>query len=130
MKNTPRPRPTIERKHWRTSSSRARTPDIDPAGRYVALELSRKIAIEAGDIPKALESADMLTQAFQTECLAERAEILVSSLGRSLSESDNELVLSEARKWLDQALERDEFDLAEQSLAAALSAARRLRDTN
>ena len=46
----------------------------------------------------------------------------------SLSESDNELVLSEARKWLDQALERDEFDLAEQSLSAALSAARRLRD--
>ena len=49
--------------------------------------------------------------------------------GTSLSESDNELVLSEARKWLDQALERDEFDLAEQSLSAALSAARRLRDT-
>ena len=33
--------------------ARARTPDIDPAGRYVALELSRKIAIEAGDVPKA-----------------------------------------------------------------------------
>jgi hypothetical protein len=93
------------------------------------LELSRKIAIEAGDIPKALESVDLLTQAFQTEGMAERAEILVSSVGRALSESDNELVLSEARKWLEEALERDEFDLAEQSLSAALSASRRLRDT-
>lgn len=79
--------------------------------------------------PQALEAVDLLTQAFQTEGLAGRAEVLVSSVGRALSESDNELVLSEARKWLEQALERDEFDLAGQSLAAALSAARRLRDT-
>ena len=109
--------------------AQARTPDIDPAGRYVALELSRKIAIEGGDIPKALESVELMTQAFQSEGFAERAEILAASVGRSMSESDSELVLSEATKWLDLALERDELDLAEQSLAAALAAARRLKDT-
>jgi hypothetical protein len=95
----------------------------------VSLELTRKIAIDGGDIPKALESVELMTQTFQSEGFAERAEILASSVGRALSESDSESVLSEATKWLDLALEHDELDLAEQSLAAALAAARRLKDT-
>jgi hypothetical protein len=109
--------------------ARARSSDIDPAGRYVALDLSRRISVEIGDIPKALESLELTTQGFQLEGRAEKAEILISSIGSSLSESDNELVLSEGRKWMEQALERNEFDLADQLLNAALSAARRTRDT-
>lgn len=110
--------------------ARARSSDLDPAGRYVALELSRKIAIEIGDIPKALESLELTTQGFQTEGHAEKAEILVSSIGLPLSENDNDLVLSEARKWMETALQKNEFDLAERFLNAALSAARRTRDVN
>jgi hypothetical protein len=108
--------------------AQARTPDLDPAGRYVALELSRKIAIEGGGIPKALESVELMTQAYRSEGFAERTEILAASVGRSMPESDSERVLGEATKWLDLALERDELDLADQSLAAALAAARRLKD--
>lgn len=109
--------------------ARARSPELDPAARYVALELSRKIAVEIGDIPKALESLELTTQGFHTEGRAEKAEILVSSIGLPLSESDNELVLSEGRKLMEQVLERNEFDLADQFLNVALSAARRTRDT-
>ncbi len=105
-----------------------RSPDLDPAGRYAALELSRKIAVEAGDIPKALEALELTTQAFQTEGRTERAEILMSSIGQTLSDNDNELVLSEGRKLMEQTLEQSEFDLADQFLNAALSAARRTRD--
>ena len=108
--------------------ARARTLDADPVGRYMALELGRKIATEAGAIPLALDAADLMQSDFEADVLRDKGQVLAASVGLRLSESDDERVLREARSLIDGALRQEEFDLAERIQAAGLSAARRLKD--
>ena len=107
----------------------ARSLEADPAGRFVALQTCRKIAVEAGEISLALSAADALEQDFDLDGLTERAEILAGSLGQSLPESESEQVLLVAGPLFRTAMQQDKYDAAEQILAAALAASRRLRNT-
>jgi hypothetical protein len=56
-------------------------------------------------------------------------EVLAGSLGVSLSDADNERLLKVAGPLFRTAMQRDEYDAAEQILAAGVAAARRLRNT-
>ena len=106
----------------------ARAKDLDPPARYVALELSWKIALEGGNTATALEAVDELTQTFQNEGYPERTEIFEASAGQTMPDSESERVLSEATKWVDQALRQNELELADEALDAAMAAARRLKE--
>lgn len=106
----------------------ARAKDLDPPARYVALELSWKIALEGGNTVTALEAVDELTQTFQDEGYPERTEIFEASVGQTMPDSESERVLSEGTKWVDLALRQNELELADEALDAAMSAARRLKE--
>jgi hypothetical protein len=107
----------------------ARSLEADPAGRFVALQTCRKIAVEAGDMKLALSAADALIQGFEVDEIKELTEVLAGSLGQSLSDDDSEQLLKVAGPLFRSAMQRDEYDAAEQILAAGVAAARRLRNT-
>jgi hypothetical protein len=100
----------------------------DPVGRFVALDVGRKIAAEAGDIRLAMDAAEDLIGEFAVNDLEIKADVLSATLRRSLSDADNSLVLEEAAATAREALARNELELADQLITAALGAARRTRD--
>jgi hypothetical protein len=100
----------------------------DSVGRFVALELSRKIAAQAGDVDTALTAAEQTAGAFDVDSLAIRAEALTATSRLALEEDDNETVVRLATELSEEALKQDKFALADQLVEAALAAARRLRD--
>jgi hypothetical protein len=108
--------------------TRAEALRSDPVGRFVALEVGRKIATEAGDLHLALRAADDLIAEFQVDDLAVKSEVLAGTLRRELSEKDNDLVLEAASSTAEQALAQNELQLASRLIVAALAAARRTRD--
>jgi len=108
--------------------AQARTKDLAPPARYVALELSWKIALAGGKTLTALEAVDEMSRAFQNEGYTERTEIFEASAGQTMPDSESERVLSEATKWVEEALQRNELELADEALDAAMAAARRLKE--
>ena len=100
----------------------------DPVGRYVALEVGRKIATEAGAPGLALDAAEKTIAEFQVDDLAVKSEILAGTLRRELSDGENQTVLETAMSTAEQALANNELQLASRLIAAALAAARRTRD--
>jgi len=101
----------------------------DPAGRFVALQACRKIAMEAGAISTGLAAVEAIVRNFECDGVREKAEVLNGSLGHNVSEAENQEILRVAGPTFKAALQADAHDAAEQILAAALAAARRLGDT-
>lgn len=100
----------------------------NPTDRYAALDLARKIAIDAADIDTALSIADTMAKEFVVDEATLKASVLESTLGTALSEKENETVHNEANRLIEQALVDDQYDMAERLLPIAISAARRSRD--
>jgi hypothetical protein len=105
--------------------------DSMPAGsvdRYVALELCRKIASQAGDVDTALRAAEQTARDYEADHLALTAEALAGTVRLALEDDDNKTVLQKARDLCEQALAREDFSSAGQLIEAAIAAARRTQD--
>jgi hypothetical protein len=107
----------------------AQSLEDDPAGRYVALQACRKIAIEAGSFKLALSAADALVLAFEVDEVLEKSEVFAGTVRLSLPDADSEDLLKAAGPLFKTAMQHDQYEAADQILAAALAAARRLKNT-
>ncbi|MEQ8789436.1 MAG: DUF1559 domain-containing protein [Pirellulaceae bacterium] len=103
----------------------------DPGGQYVLLEGVRKMALEAGDAVIALQAVEELGRRFEVDATSMRIEA-VSEFARSGSfqnQAANEIVLNYAAGLLRQALAEDNFDAAQKMYDIAITAARRVQNS-
>jgi hypothetical protein len=108
---------------------RADSMPSDSVDRFAALDLCRKIASQAGDIGTALRAAEQTACDFEVDELSIKADALDATVRVRLDdENDNETVLRVATALSEQALAREDYQLADRLIEAALAAARRLRD--
>jgi hypothetical protein len=110
-----------------TLLAQARSASMDPAGRYVTLQVCCKIALEAGRTDTAMEAMDVLVETFQTDGLQAKADVLTASVGRELPADISQLVLRRAIELFHQAMDADKYDVAAKFQSAALTEARRVR---
>jgi hypothetical protein len=110
-----------------TLLAQARSASMDPAGRYVTLQVCCKIALEASRTDTAMEAMDVLVETFQTDGLQAKADVLTASVGRELPANISELVLRNSIKLFHEAMAADKYDLAAKFQSAALTEARRVR---
>ncbi|MCM2372123.1 putative Ig domain-containing protein [Aporhodopirellula aestuarii] len=99
----------------------------DAAGRYVMLRLARDIAIRAGDADTATEAVDALVTSFHIDEFPLRAQTLIAVTGR-LSSTHYGATKDALLELADIAIEMDDYDAAQQIVAAASADAKRARD--
>ncbi|SMP75384.1 hypothetical protein SAMN06265222_11928 [Neorhodopirellula lusitana] len=99
----------------------------DAAGRYVMLRLAKDIAVRAGDAETAVNSVDALAASFHVDEFQLRAQTLIAVTGR-LSSSNYGATKDELLELADAAIAIDDYDAAQQLIAAASGDAKRARD--
>jgi hypothetical protein len=106
----------------------ADTFQTDPVGRYVTLDLARKIAAEGGDLKNALDAVEKILKQFQADEVTLFAEVLATTSRKRLTEEENDTILERVEEWIRLAIREEQFDKARDIQDAALAAARRNAD--
>ena len=100
----------------------------DPTARYVALKLSRDVAIAAGGIDQTLRAVDAVEGSFQVDRLNERSTALARLAKTASGRDDSRKVTGEMLKLTDPLLDEDRFDLLVPLMKVAVSSARFKQD--
>lgn len=124
---------TSDKKEQKASAERlladAGKAGVAPQEKFVMLEVATKLAAQAGDVATALQSLEQLAAAFELDLLPRQIETLEATARMALDEADDQLVLSTAQRLIGESLAVDQYDQALRLQAAALSAARRSKDS-
>lgn len=103
----------------------------DLAGRYVLLRDARDLATAAGDLPVALQAIEELAQDFvfsPEQVLSMRIGALGKAAQSATTAQTQHVIFDTSLAWLQDALSLDEYLTAEELLAVADTAARKLKN--
>lgn len=95
----------------------------DPASRYVLYREAALLAAEGGDLPLALRAVDHLSNDYVVGPARLKATVLERAGAKAASPEGHKAVVSAALQALEEAVEADDFDTAEQLGALAKAAA-------
>lgn len=99
----------------------------DPAGQYVLLRMARDYAV-AADAGLAVQAVDELARSFQIDALTMKIETLTSLSKIAMIPAQGKMFAETALAVADEAIAADNYDIAKQSTALALAAAKKTRD--
>jgi hypothetical protein len=100
----------------------------DPAGQYVLLRMARDYAVIAADAGLAVQAIDELARSFQIDALTMKIEMLTSLSKITMIPAQGKMFAETAIAVADEAIAADNYDIAKQSTALALAAAKKTRD--
>ncbi len=119
---------TPQQKHELVAKLLAKSEEIqaDAVGYYLILNLAQEIAQSTGDVPSTLQAIDGITTHYQVDGVALQSKA-IETLAKSLSsEAAAKSLLAECVKVINEALAKDEFELAERALESATTIAKRI----
>jgi hypothetical protein len=102
----------------------------DPAGQYVLLRMARDFAVAALDPGLAVQADDATAKAFQVDGLSLKLETLMTVSKSSLPPSQGIALVETTIAVAEEAIAADSYDIAKQTLALGLAAAKKTRDTD
>jgi WD40 repeat protein len=108
---------------------KARETNNDPAARYVLLREARDLAAQAGDVAIALAAVDELVKLYEVNEVETRVGALTAALKTATTPAANKLLLDAYLAVIDRVLADEKFDLADELLTQAETAARRTQST-
>ena len=111
---------TEEAAAWRELVARY---EGDPIAQCVLLIRTRELAQAAGDISRALESIDALSERYEFNCLGAKASSLEGFVISALTKQSRGLLLEAVHPLLEESLRAEQFDLAERFAKVSLIAA-------
>lgn len=100
----------------------------DPAARFVLFREARDVAAAAGDVETALQAVRELAGAFDVDEKAMRPAVLAAAAKSARSPEDFRKLAEQYLQLADDALAREDFDLAVQSAGSASGVARKSKD--
>lgn len=100
----------------------------DPAARFVLLSLARDQAIEAVEVDAALKVSDSLARNFEVDLLVEQSDTLTRLAAVARSEQHSREVARAALSAIDQAIQEDRLDVAQQLVMASRAVVARAKD--
>jgi hypothetical protein len=99
----------------------------DSAAYYVLLTMAGQQAVAAGEVSLAMDVVDKIHEHYQIDAGSKKAEVLTAMV-KSSSVETAAAVFEAAMKLCDEAMERDDFALAERFDKTAAAAGRKTRD--
>lgn len=100
-----------------------------PVEQFVLFQAARQLAVQAGDVPLALQAAEAALERFQLDPLKVKTEVLEGLSRTGILASPLE-VADAAEPLIEDAVRQEAFDTAERLCRVALNAARRTRNAN
>ena len=100
----------------------------DVAGQYVMLTTAQRIALEHNDLETAKSCLDKLVDEFEVDAFDMKVALLRKSSSQTTESSFDTRLMDEARQLMEEAVERDEYQAADDMGQVAIAAARRLAD--
>ena len=104
------------------------TMDDDPVARFVLLQTSRKLAMQAGQADVALQAVDGLEKFYDVNALELKAEALEAVAAKLRTAEDHRQMLAPAMALVEQALAAERLDLAKSIGERGLSSAKKAND--
>ena len=100
----------------------------EPAERFVLLRLARDVATKAGDPKMAFAAIDEMRKAFSIDDLAMKSEALSTIAGKALKPDDYKALAGAALGLVEQAIDAESLDVAQEAMKTASRLAGRVRD--
>jgi hypothetical protein len=102
----------------------------DPPAHFILLKLARDIATLGGEVEVALRAADEMAGTFQVDAYQMKGELVLKAVGSAELEGQRSTVAGAAMQLIDEAIVKDDFDLATRLAAVAVEAARKGKDAS
>ena len=99
----------------------------DPAGRYALLQAAQNMALKAGDLKTAFAVVDRMTEGFEVDGPALKAEILNQQVKAAKTTAAHKPLLDRILAVTDEAIDQGSFDAAETLLKLATAESPRFR---
>ncbi|MDP7268123.1 MAG: hypothetical protein QF408_08115, partial [Pirellulales bacterium] len=99
----------------------------DPAATYMLLRMAGSLAAAAGDLKRAMYTADQLSNAYDVDGLEIKVEQLELISKKTRDRAIYPLLVEESLALIDQALSQNRFELAKKLSNVALKAARKTK---
>jgi hypothetical protein len=100
----------------------------DPVKRFALLRVARDIASQACDGQTAFQIIEELDEKYQIDAIRMKASVLYSLSKKARLSADRKSISQQALALADQAIIRDEFELADKLAEMGLAEARKIRD--
>ena len=100
----------------------------DTTSRCVLLRASRDVATNGGDGQTAFQAIDEMDRVFRVDAVKMKASVLNSLSKKARLPADRKSIAEQALPLVDQAIARDDFELADDLTEMALTEARKARD--
>lgn len=100
----------------------------NPTSRYVLFRIAKDIAAGAGDADTAFQAIDQMDKFYKIDALRLKSDALIKAAKYAKTKDATKVIVEKATLLIEDAVKKDEYDLAKELGKIALAAARKIRD--
>jgi hypothetical protein len=101
----------------------------DQAERFASIELAGRLAAQAGNVTTAFQTVDELAKSFKIDQVEMKTSLLGLASQNSSGKTQDLAVANRALQMIDEAIDDDDFEMAERLASIAVTASRKTRET-